>query len=72
MKQSDSLLPVFRSPLILAIFSLVGLLSALLGDDFWDALSWFALGAPVAVIVWCIALRRRGVRDRVSSAKKYG
>lgn len=46
---------VWRIPLLLALLSVVGLLSALLGDDVWDALSWAALGAPVAVIVWKIA-----------------
>jgi len=44
-------------PVGLALLSAVGLLSALLGDGAWDALSWAALGLPVAVAAWH-ALRR--------------
>ena len=39
-------------PIALAVATAVGLLSALLGDAIWDALSWLALGAPVAVAAW--------------------
>lgn len=46
---------VFRLPVLLAIATAVGLLSALLGDGFWDWLSWLALSAPVAVIAWHLA-----------------
>jgi hypothetical protein len=43
---------VFGLPLLLGLLSAVGLLSALLGDGPWDALSWLGLGVPVAVILW--------------------
>jgi hypothetical protein len=46
---------VFGVPLLLALVSAIGLLSALLGDDLWDVLSWVALATPVAVILWCVA-----------------
>jgi hypothetical protein len=46
---------VFGVPVLLALVSAIGLLSALLGDDLWDVLSWIALATPVAVIVWCVA-----------------
>jgi hypothetical protein len=51
---------VFGAPLPLALVSPIGLLSALLGDGLWAALSWAALATPVAVIVWCVgwAVRR--------------
>lgn len=42
----------WRWPIVLGVASAVGLLSALLGDAVWDALSWLGLGAPVAVAVW--------------------
>jgi hypothetical protein len=60
---------VFGMPMLLALVSGVGLLSALLGDDIWDALSWLALGAPVAVI-----LRRAAWPQRVRgglTARRY-
>ena len=43
---------IFAVPACIAVLSAVGLLSALLGDGVWDALSWAALGAPVAVALW--------------------
>ena len=50
---------VFRWPLALAVLSLVGLVSALVGDGPWDALSWVALGIPLAVILVALARARR-------------
>ena len=43
---------LWRWPVVLAVVTAVGLLSALLGDAAWDALSWLALGAPVLVAAW--------------------
>jgi hypothetical protein len=43
---------VFGVPLILAVASLIGLISALVGDDVWDVLSWVTLGAMVVVMGW--------------------
>jgi hypothetical protein len=39
-------------PVIIGIFSGIGLISALTGDDIWDAVSWLALGFPVVVSCW--------------------
>jgi hypothetical protein len=47
-----SLWRVFRWPLVLGFLSVVGLVSALVGDGIWDALSWIALSVPVAVVAW--------------------
>ena len=44
---------VFAAPLAIAILSTVGLISALVGDDLWDVLSWLNLAVPVAVILYC-------------------
>lgn len=43
---------VFWMPMLLALISLFGLLSALLGDGLFDALSWLALSVPIAVALW--------------------
>ncbi len=56
-------LRVFGMPMLLALVSASGLLSALLGDGVWDVLSWFALGTPVAVIVWRVARSVRAPRE---------
>jgi len=38
-------------PAVLAVASAIGLLSALLGDGVFDAVSWVALALPLAVLV---------------------
>ena len=43
---------VFGWPILLALFGAIGLISALLGDDVWDVLSWAGLAAPVLVLAW--------------------
>lgn len=43
---------IWGMPLILAVVTTFGLISALLGDDMWDRLSWLALAAPLIVIGW--------------------
>lgn len=39
---------IWGMPIILALVSAGGLLSALLGNGFWDAASWVALLVPIA------------------------
>ena len=46
------LLHVFGIPALLAVISLVGLISALVADGMGDALSWLTLGLLNVVIVW--------------------
>ena len=43
---------IFRWPLWLGTLIVVGLASALFGNDRWDALSWVALAIPLAVLGW--------------------
>lgn len=43
---------VWGMPVVIGIFSGIGLISALTGDDIWDAVSWLALGFPVVVSFW--------------------
>ena len=47
-----SLRQVFAAPLAIAVLSTVGLISALVGDNLWDVLSWLTLAIPVAVILY--------------------
>lgn len=42
-------LKIWLAPIILAVISAIGLLSALTGDDVWDVLSWITLGIPLLV-----------------------
>ena len=52
---------IFRWPLVLGVLSLFGLLSALVGDEGYDLLSWLSLGIPLVLlgVVW---LRMRNAR----------
>ena len=43
---------MWRAPLLLALLTIVGLVSALLGDGWWDHLSTLALVVPVAACAW--------------------
>jgi hypothetical protein len=51
MSQSFSFRKVYGPAILLAGITLFGLLSALLGDGVWNALSWVALSVPLAVFV---------------------
>ncbi|MGK6320502.1 hypothetical protein [Sphingomonas sp. DT-204] len=52
---------IFRWPLLIAAVSLVGLVSALVGDGWYDLLSWLTLGSTLAVmtIAWRGSVRSR-------------
>jgi hypothetical protein len=39
-------------PILLGLLTIIGLVSALLGDGIWDIVSACALGAPVAAGAW--------------------
>ncbi len=41
-------------PVSLLLLSTMGLLSALLGDGWWDVMSWGTLGYAVVVILWYV------------------
>ncbi|MEP0708480.1 MAG: hypothetical protein ABJL17_11035 [Parvibaculum sp.] len=49
---------IFAVPLLLAVVTIVGLVAALLGDGWLDALSWAGLAIPALVIPWAF-LRRQ-------------
>ncbi|HEX7923281.1 MAG TPA: hypothetical protein VF583_20155 [Bradyrhizobium sp.] len=53
-----SLTQIFAAPLVIAIVSTVGLISALVGDGWWDAVSWVALGLPVLLYLLFVWRRR--------------
>jgi hypothetical protein len=49
---------IFAAPIVLGLLSGVGLVTALVGDGPWDAVSWLGLGLPVVVCVWYGWLRK--------------
>ncbi|GGE17158.1 hypothetical protein GCM10011529_24550 [Polymorphobacter glacialis] len=53
-----SLRQVFAAPAVIAVISLIGLVSALTGDGLRNIVSWAALGVPVVIAIR--AWSRRG------------
>ena len=43
--------PIFRWPALIGAASMVGLVSALVGDGWYDMLSWILLGGCVVVMI---------------------
>ena len=61
---NQTLRQIFAVPAAVAVISLVGLLSALVGDGLWDVLSWLALGLAVVLAVrYGFAWRQRARRS---------
>lgn len=56
---SGPLLRLWGAPIVLGVLTLIGLLSALVGDGVWDTVSAVALGIPVAACAWYGLLRDR-------------
>ena len=48
----SSFLHVFGMPIILAVLSGIGLITALMSDGLGDVVSWLTLGALVLVMAW--------------------
>jgi membrane protein required for beta-lactamase induction len=49
---------IFAAPLVIAIVSIAGLISALVGDGWWDAFSWGSLGLPVLLCLYFLGRRQ--------------
>lgn len=45
-------------PIVIALASVVGLVGALTGDGWRDALAWIGLGVPVAATLWAMRVQR--------------
>jgi hypothetical protein len=61
---SAALMRLWRAPMLFALLTTIGLVSALLGDGIWDDLSTLALGMPVAACGWYGLRRKTGLRSR--------
>ncbi len=47
LKNHRTLRQIFALPILIGILSTVGLVAALVGDGWWDAMSWASLSLPV-------------------------
>ena len=55
---NGAFLRLWGAPIAIALLTLIGLVSALVGDGVWDHVSAIALGVPVALCLW-FGLRRK-------------
>jgi hypothetical protein len=58
VRRPRSIRAVFALPLLIAVLSALGLLSALTGDGWRDMMSWLGLAAPVLAVMWAMRVRR--------------
>ena len=59
---SRTFMRMWGAPVALAALTIIGLISALVGDGVWDHVSAVALGVPVLLCLW-FGLRRRTKSD---------
>ena len=50
---------IFAAPIVVGALSVVGLVAALIGDGWWDGLSWFSLTLPVLLYLFFVVRRKR-------------
>ncbi|MDN4038095.1 hypothetical protein [Massilia sp. YIM B02443] len=58
---SKTPMQIWGAPIVLAILTTIGLISALLGDGVWDLVSAVTLGIPALLCFW-YGLRRQPAR----------
>jgi membrane protein implicated in regulation of membrane protease activity len=63
LRSHRTLRQIFALPIIIGILSTVGLLAALIGDGWWDGLSWATLSLPV-LLYFFYFMRRRATPPR--------
>jgi hypothetical protein len=56
-KSHRTLRQIFALPIAIGILSTVGLIAALVGDGWWDGLSWASLSLPVLLYLFFIIRR---------------
>ena len=50
---------IFAAPIFIGALSVVGLVAALVGDGWWDGVSWLTLSLPVLLYFFFVLRRRR-------------
>jgi hypothetical protein len=62
VRHHKTLWQIFAVPVFIGALSVVGLVAALVGDGWWDGVSWLTLALPV-LLYFFFVLRRRRVRS---------
>jgi hypothetical protein len=58
VKNHRTLGQIFAAPIAIGVLSTIGLLAALIGDGWWDAVSWLSLALPVLLYLFFVARRK--------------
>ena len=58
LRSHRTLRQIFALPVVIGILSTVGLVAALVGDGWWDGLSWASLSLPVLLYVYFFIRRQ--------------
>jgi hypothetical protein len=62
VRNHRTLWQIFAAPIVIGVLSTVGLVAALVGDGWWDGISWATLALPVLLYFFYV-LRRRLVNS---------
>lgn len=60
MRHHRTLLQIFAAPILVAVLSAIGLVAALIGDGFWDGVSWLMLALPVLLYFFFVLRHSHG------------
>ncbi|MDB5723847.1 MAG: hypothetical protein JWQ16_601 [Novosphingobium sp.] len=58
LSRHQSVGAIFAAPLAICVLGAIGLVSALTGDGWRDALAWAGLAAPIVAVAWAMLARR--------------
>ncbi|MBR1125647.1 hypothetical protein JQ628_29275 [Bradyrhizobium lablabi] len=59
MQNHKTLWQIFAAPILIGVLSSIGLIAALVGDGWWDGISWLTLALPVLLYFFFVLRRRR-------------
>jgi hypothetical protein len=59
VRNHKTLRQIFATPILIGVLSTVGLIAALVGDGWWDGVSWLTLALPVLLYFFFVLRRRR-------------
>lgn len=59
MRNHRTLWQIFAAPTLIGVLSTIGLVAALIGDGWWDGISWVTLALPVLLYFFYVLRRKR-------------
>jgi len=59
VRHHKTLWQIFAAPMLVGVLSAVGLVAALVGDGWWDGVSWLTLALPVLLCFFFVLRRKR-------------